>query len=76
MSDSDGKSIDFLEIYTLSGDNRQERAKLPGRFPLHEQGDTIYAAKILTTQVDVTVTQALIIENFELIYPEWTTGVM
>ncbi len=73
---NDENSVDFLAIYTLSGDNREDRAKLPGRFLLHEQGETIYAAKILTSSVDITVTKAVITENFELIYPEWTTGVM
>jgi hypothetical protein len=76
MTDSDAKPVDFLEIYTLTGDNREDSAKLPGRFPLREQGDTIYAAKILTTLEEIKVTQALIVDNFELIYPEWTTGVM
>lgn len=72
----DNKPVDFLKIYTLSGDNREDRAKLPGRFTLHELGDTIYAAEILTSLADVTVTKAVITENFRLLYSEWATGVM
>jgi hypothetical protein len=72
----DEKLVDFLEIYTLSGDNKDDRAKLDGRFKLMENNDTIYAYAILTTDVDITVSRAVIEENFKPLYPEWTTGVI
>ncbi len=70
------KPVDFLEIYTLSGDNKEDRAKLPGRFGLPGKGNMIYAAAILTTDIDLTVNKTVVSENFNPIYPEWTTGVM
>jgi hypothetical protein len=76
LTANDQEPVAFLKIYTLSGDNREDRAKLPGRFTLHELGDTIYAAEIITTVADVTVTKAIITENFRLLYSEWATGVM
>ncbi len=35
----------FLTIYKLTGLNRTTRSKLPGRFILHTESDTIYAAE-------------------------------
>ena len=70
------KPVDFLEIYSLSGDNRDDRAKIRGRFRLYEQADTIYAAAILTADVDITVNETLIKKNFKPLYSEWATGVI
>jgi len=68
----------FLKIYTLSGDNRDDRAKLPGRFELlsQQQGDTIYAAEILAPIADITVNATILRESFRPLYPEWSTGVL
>ncbi|MDR3209315.1 MAG: VCBS repeat-containing protein, partial [Oscillospiraceae bacterium] len=38
---------DFLKIYTLSGDNREDREKLPNRFRLFKDWGTIYAAELI-----------------------------
>ena len=42
--------IDILVIYTLTGENRGDRARLPGRFiiPNMEEGTTVFAARILS----------------------------
>lgn len=68
----------FLKIYTLSGDKKDDMAKLPGRFRLlpEQQGDTIYAAEILTPIADFTVNETIIKESFRPLYPEWSTGVL
>lgn len=67
--------IDFLKIYRLSGDNKDDRAKLPGRIKLLENGDTIYAAEILPINKNITINSALLLSGFKLIYSDWTTGV-
>lgn len=68
--------VDFLKIYTLSGDNKEDRAKLEGRFePLATYGDKIYAAEILTNEIGITVDKAMVCDNFRLIYSDWTNGV-
>lgn len=68
--------VDYLKIYTLSGDNKDDRAKLEGRFMLLPHGDKIYAAEILTKSVDITVDKEEITDNFNLLYSDWATGVM
>ena len=41
------KAEDFLMIYTLTGVNRWDKAKIGNRFVLLEESSTIYAARIL-----------------------------
>lgn len=67
--------VDFLKIFRLSGDNKDDRAKLPGRIKLLEHGDTIYAAEIVPIDENITVNSAQILNGFKLIYSDWTTGV-
>lgn len=67
---------DRLTIYTITDENRRERAKLPDRFVLLSSATTIYAAKFVE-QDDVPVTEELkteIISRFHLIYSEWMPG--
>ena len=65
---------DFLKIYTLSGDNKNDRAKLPERFVLQELGDTIYAAEILNDVDGTYLDKAKIAALFRLLYSDWTVG--
>lgn len=67
--------VDFLKIYTLSGDNKEDRANLPQRIPLIVSSEIIYAAEILTTNVDLTISDEVIKAGFKQIYSEWATGV-
>jgi hypothetical protein len=64
------KVEDFLMIYTLTGENRWEKAKIGNRFVLLEESSIIYAARIL----DETINKEDIISSFRLIYTEWITG--
>ncbi len=69
---------DFLKIYTLSGDNKEDRASLSGRYrllPQQTHGDVIYAYEILKAGESLGVTTAMVGENFRPINKEWTTGV-
>lgn len=69
--DADGGVQDMLVVYTLTGENRQERAKLAGRFLLREDDTTIYAARL---PKDSSLTQEDAINGFRLIYTEWNIG--
>jgi hypothetical protein len=68
------RQVDFLEIYTLSGDNRDERATSGNRFVLARDDETIYAAEILRDNIRLNVSEELIRENFSILYSEWQTG--
>ena len=77
LLDSKGEEMaDVLRIYTLSGDNRFERARISGRFYLLEKGDTIYAAALYVTGEGFpeTPTREDIKNGFRLIYSDWMTG--
>jgi len=68
---------DFLVIYTLSGDNRAERAKSPGRFILTSDDEKIYAASIISDAAKTLgVTEEQVKANFAKLYSEWITGEM
>lgn len=62
---------DVLTIYTLTGENRLDRAGEDGRVLLAESGATVYAAAITAPD---TVTAEDVAASFRLIYAEWQTG--
>ena len=74
----DGEVIDFLKIYTLSGDNKEDRAAMENRFVLLENANTIYAAEFLKSSGLVLpgLNEELITRNFHIIYSDWITGVI
>ena len=59
-----------LRIYTLTGENRRDRAEADGRFPLCSNETTVYAAELLREDM----TREDVLSNFNLIYSEWQTG--
>ena len=65
----DGSISDMLVIYTITGENRHDRAKLAGRFVLSKDDTTVYAAKILNG-----ITEEEVKNSFHIIYSEWSTG--
>jgi len=67
---------DFLKIYTLSGDDREDRARLAGRFRLRSEGETVFAAEILqgADSYGIAVAKDVVVSNFRLIVSEWITG--
>ncbi|MCD8116986.1 MAG: VCBS repeat-containing protein [Oscillospiraceae bacterium] len=70
LTDDTGEQRDILTIYTLTGENRLDRAEAEGRFLLKQEESTVYAAQLWTeelTEQDVT-------DNFNLIYQEWLAG--
>lgn len=62
----------LLVIYTLTGENRLDRAAADGRFILRQSETTVYAAEILPGGAGLAADE--IISDFNLIYPEWQTG--
>ncbi len=67
------RNVDFLAVYTLTGENRHERASAADRFTLMEAEETIYAARILTEDA-LPVTREMLRSSFGVIYSEWVTG--
>lgn len=64
----DGEIV--LRVYTLTGENRRDRAAADGRFILASNETTVYAAEILREDM----TPEDILKYFNLIYSEWQTG--
>ena len=73
VSENGARDKDFLAVYTLTGEKREERASVGGRFMLSRSEETVYAARILTEDA-LPVSRQMLINNFGLIYSEWITG--
>ena len=69
LNRSTGEITDKLIIYTLTGENRQERSHIAGRFVIREEDTTIYAASIIGG-----ISEEEVKERFKLAYAEWSTG--
>ena len=70
LSDVDrntGTVTDKLFIYTLTGENRYNRAAADGRFALTEDETTVYAAAVRSG-----ISEDAVQAGFHLIYSEWT----
>lgn len=63
----------FLTIYRLTGNNRETRAKLSGRFTLYSDSSTIYAASLDETVWDCGVTAEELAQRFHLITVAWSS---
>jgi len=70
--------LDVAVIYTLTGENRSDRAAFPGRFVLKDSGSVIYAAQFLISPANAPagLTEADLRANFALIVNEWNTGAL
>ena len=77
--DPETKEInDFMIIYTLTGDNRHDRAHLADRFLLLDEGATIFVGKILMDKSlwNGALSEAEIKSRFKIIHTEWSTGAL
>ena len=74
--EGDGSHVDFLKIYKLSGDIGVERSKLPDRILIMSEGTSTYAFELLAppNSFGLTFDEALIMDNFRLIYSDWLAG--
>ena len=65
---TDGSINDLIVFYTITGENRSDRARMEGRFVLLEESSTVFSAQILDSSVDPSM-----IENrFHRIYSDWS----
>ncbi|MEL4106274.1 VCBS repeat-containing protein [Oscillospiraceae bacterium WX1] len=76
LSGASDTPVDYLKIYALYGDNRNDRAAVAGRFKLAEHGDVVYAAEIIASPAGFSVSQKTITDNFKLLYSDWVTGAL
>ena len=67
---SDGNINDLMAIYATGGENRSDRARLPGRFVLEESSSTVFSAKIFGDSIDRNGVES----RFHIIYAEWGSG--
>ncbi|PKM72506.1 MAG: hypothetical protein CVU91_08950 [Firmicutes bacterium HGW-Firmicutes-16] len=72
VDEDTGALMDRLAVYTLTDENRTERAAIDGRFVLMSSGTVVYAAKIM----DGDGAQQDIIDRFRLISSEFNTGAL
>jgi len=68
-----GPHVDFLKIFKLSGENAVERANAGQRTLLRTEGTSAYAFEIIAQpdSFGLTFNDAVIKENFRLLYSEW-----
>lgn len=70
---SDGSTIhDFLKIYSLTGDSKEERAAQAERFVILEESETIYCAQLIGK--NTLISQDELKESFKIIRSEWLSG--
>ena len=77
LSLEEGRKVDLMTIYVLTGDNREDRSALAGRFVLGSSGGTIYAARLYELPeeyAEYAVTREEAQVRFKLITREWSTG--
>ena len=65
--------MDFLKLYSLTGDNKEDKASVSGRFVLRQEEEQIYAACILENGTDI-VTEQYLKDNFRIIHSDWLSG--
>jgi len=72
----DNDVIDFLKIYKITGDLKEERAELPGRQILISEISAVYAFELLAppNSFNLTFDEHWIRNNFHLMHPEWMAG--
>lgn len=66
--DTSGGINDLIAIYTITGENRSDRARQEGRFVLLEENSTVFSAQIL----DPATNPADISDKFHRIYSDWS----
>ena len=76
IAGEEGPYEDFLKIYRLSGGIGDQRANLRGRVRLMSEGAYTYAFELIAepNSFGLSFDEALISENFRLIYSDWLAG--
>lgn len=78
VKNDSGRPTDLLTIYTLTDENRSDRAKLGKRFTLLNSGTVIYVAEIEAASgfPEGSDVQNDVKERFHLITTDWITGAL
>jgi hypothetical protein len=73
---NDEPVTDFLIIYAITGENKEDIASKGERIILYKSNEVIYAAEILLTADEWSLAPDIpyLKKNFSLIYSEWITG--
>ena len=76
IAGEEGPYEDFLKIYKIFGDTREERAQMPGRAMLVSEGAAVYAFELLSppNSYNLTFNEDLVRQNFRLLYSEWISA--
>jgi hypothetical protein len=76
IAGEDGPYEDFLKIFRMTGEMREERAMLPGRVRLATEGMAVFAFELLEppNSFGLTFDEALIRDNFRLLFSDWLAG--
>ena len=61
-----------VSIYTLTGENRENRALRGNRLILKRQTGTIYAGELLPAGQELELTEDFLRQNFHLVVQQWT----
>jgi len=69
FDEATGTVTDMAQIFTLTGENRYDRARLEGRFQLMVNDTTVYAARLLSDDLS----RETLLEGFRLIRTDWNT---
>ena len=72
--DRRNEAVDFLKIYTLTGDNREERAAAAGRFVIRREDEKVFVAEITARPEGLQVEREQVEQSFNILYSEWMTG--
>ena len=65
---------EVADLYTLTGENRENRALRGSRMVLKRQTGTVYAGELLPGAAGCGLTEELLRQNFRLIVNQWTNG--
>lgn len=78
VKDDSGTTADVLTVFTLTDENRADRAKLGGRFVLMDSGTVIYAAEINAASgfPEADDVRQEVKDRFHLITTDWITGAL
>lgn len=67
-------AIPVVQVFTLTGSDRDAAAQENNCFVLHRAEGVVYAARLDAAAVRFDITQEKIIDSFHLIHQDWKTG--
>jgi len=71
-----GQCEKIFSVYTLTGQDREEKALADNRFVLYRDEFTVYAARLEVASGALAITRDDIVQSFRLIHQAWKSGEM